>query len=110
MKYKYCPSCKKAYIKSRLEKDQCIYCNATCETVNVRRSGLYYFGYAITVAGAISAFVPRFVEVSGTTFYYAMGVMLFIAGAVLVMMASVRMAQSAAEMAVDDNSSTSDDE
>ena len=35
MKYKYCQNCERAYIKSRLEKDNCIYCNEPCETVDV---------------------------------------------------------------------------
>ena len=76
MKYKYCPSCKKAYVKSRLEKDTCMYCNGPATTVDVKRNRLYYFGYAIMILGATSAFIPRFTEVSGPTFFFVMGIAL----------------------------------
>ena len=98
MKYKYCPTCKKAYVKSRLEKDNCIYCNEECQTVDVKRNGLYYFGYAIMILGATSAFIPRFIEVSGTTFFIVIGIALALAGAVFVMMGSVRMAKTATDL------------
>ena len=100
MKYNYCPSCKKAYVKSRLEKDYCIYCNEQCQTVDVKRNGLFYFGYAIMILGATSVFIPRFMIVSGTTFFIMMGIALALAGAAFIMMGSVRMAKTAAEMAV----------
>ena len=106
MKYQYCPSCKKAYVKSRLEKDNCIYCRERCHTVDVKRNGLYYFGYAIMILGAASALIPRFMEVSGGTFFIVMGIALAIAGAVFVMMGSTRMAKTAAEIVsakVDEN-------
>lgn len=99
MKYNYCPTCKKAYVKSRLEKDNCIYCHEKCEIVDVKRNGLYYFGYAIMILGAVSAFIPRFMEVSGTTFFIVMGIALAFTGAVFIMMGSVKMAKTAAEAA-----------
>jgi len=97
MKYKYCQSCKKAYVKSRLEKDNCIYCNLPCETVDVKRSSLYYLGYSVMVIGAVSVLIPRFTVVSGPTFFIIMGMVLAFAGAVFVMMGSVRMAKTAVE-------------
>ena len=98
MKYKYCQNCKKAYVKSRLEKDNCIYCNQPCETVDVKRNRLYYLGYIIMLFGAASVLIPRVIEVSGTTFYIVIGLVLAAAGAVLVIMGSVRMAQAASKM------------
>ena len=108
MKYNYCPSCKKAYIKSRLEKDYCIYCNEQCQTVDVKRNGLFYFGYAIMILGTTSVFIPRFMIVSETTIFIVMGIALALTGAALIMMGSVRMAKTAVEMAA--NSEESDDD
>ena len=105
MKYKYCPSCKKAYVKSRLEKDNCIYCNEECQTVDVKRNGLYYFGYGIMILGATSAFIPRFMTVTGTTAFIVMGIALVFAGAAFVMMGSVKMAKTATEMMTHEESS-----
>lgn len=99
MKYKYCQGCKKAYVRSRLEKDNCIYCNEPCETVDVKRNGLYWIGYSVMIIGAGGALYPRIVEVDGSTFYLTVGVVLAIGGAALVMMGSIRMAQAAANMA-----------
>lgn len=99
MKYKYCPSCQKAYVKSRIERDECIYCGKVCEVVDVKRNRLYYVGYGVMMAGAGSVLYPRFdPSVSGPTFYIVMGIVLAFGGAVLVMMGSVGMAKSAAEM------------
>ena len=98
MKYKYCPRCKKAYIRSRLEKDECIYCNGKCETVNVKRNGLYYLGYGIMIAGAACAFIPRVIAVSDEMPYWVLGLALAGAGAVIVMMGSMKMAQAAVDM------------
>jgi len=100
MKYKYCPRCRKAYIKSRLEGDRCIYCAAECETLDVRRNGLYYFGYALMIAGAVGVLAPRFMETSGDSFFMYSGLTLVVAGMVFVVMGSMRMAKKAAEMAL----------
>ena len=98
MKYNYCPNCKKAYVKSRLEKDRCIYCNSYCETVDVKRNNLYYFGYSLMLLGAGSALIPRFIAVSGTIFFMIMGILLVIAGTAFVMMGSLGMAKAAARI------------
>jgi len=103
VKYKYCQNCKKAYVRSRLEKDNCIYCNQPCETVDVKRNNWYYFGYAIMVIGAISALTPRIIEVSGQTFFIIIGLVLAFAGAAFVMMGSVNMANAAAELVQNKN-------
>ena len=102
MKYKYCPNCKKAYVKSRLEKEKCIYCNEECETVEVKRNGLYYIGYGIMVLGAVSAIVPRVIVVSGGNFFLITGIGLLLGGMIFVMMGSVRMAQAAVNNATGD--------
>ena len=108
MKYKYCQSCKKAYVRSRLEKDNCIYCNQTCETVDVKRNGLYYYGYAVMILGAGSVLVPRFAVVSGPDNYIVMGMVLAFVGVVFVMMGSVRMAKDAAAEAIEKMAGDSD--
>ena len=56
------------------------------------------------VAGAGSALAPRVIELSGSSFYFAMGLVLVIAGTVLVMMGSVKMAQTAAKIVLDEES------
>ncbi|MFO7618440.1 MAG: hypothetical protein R6W91_02110 [Thermoplasmata archaeon] len=99
MKYNYCPKCDKAYVKSRLEKDICIYCGSGCETVDVSRNAIYYLGYGIMLAGAACAFVPRFADVSGTTFYFTIGIALAVAGSVFVVMGNARMAEDAKQAA-----------
>ena len=100
MKYNYCPKCDKAYVKSRLEGDRCIYCSSVCETVDVRRNGLYYLGYGIMLGGAGAAVLPRFVETTGGNFFLALGVALVVAGSVFVVMGNSRMAVTAREMAL----------
>ena len=50
------------------------------------------------ILGAASAFIPRFIEVSGATFFIVMGIALALAGAVFVMMGSVKMAKTAADL------------
>ena len=105
MRYKFCPKCRKAYIKSRLEGDRCIYCNGECETLEVKRNGLYFFGYAMMVLGAISAFVPRFMEVTGDSFFVWFGIALVVAGSVFVVVASTAMAKKAVRMAIAENDS-----
>jgi hypothetical protein len=103
MKYKYCPECRKAYIKSRLEGDRCIYCSSMCETLDVRRNCLYYFGYAFMLAGAVGVLAPRFVETEADAFFIYMGLAAVVAGMVFVVMGSMRMAKKAAEMALAHN-------
>lgn len=96
MKYKYCPSCKKAYLKSRLEKDKCIYCGKECRIVDVKRTGLYYLGYAIIVLGAIVMLVLRLNEFD-TVLIWLIGILVIIIGGMTVMAASNNMAKNAAE-------------
>ncbi len=100
MKYKYCSKCRKAYIKSRLEGDRCIYCASECETLDVRRNGLYYFGYGLMIIGVAGVLIPRFAETSEDSFFMYFGLTLVIAGMVFVVMGSMRMAKKAAEMAL----------
>ncbi len=99
MRYKHCSKCRKAYIKSRMEGDRCIYCGAECSIVDVRRNGFYYFGYALMMIGAASVVVPRLTETSGDAFFVYFGLALAVAGMVFVVMGSVRMAKTAAETA-----------
>ncbi len=101
VKYKYCQSCEKAYIKSRLEKDKCIYCNQPCETVDVKRNGTYYYGYALMIFGSGSILVPKLAAVSNPDVYLVMGIVLFFVGTIYVIMGSVKMAKTAADMAAD---------
>ena len=101
MKYKYCQNCDKAYIRSRLEKDNCIYCNEPCETVNVKRNGIYYYGYSLMILGAGSVLVPRFTVVPDPTTYLVVGIVFAFVGTAFVMMGSVKMAKTAASMVAD---------
>jgi hypothetical protein len=98
VKYNYCPKCDKAYVKSRLEKDRCIYCNSPAETVDVRRNGLYYLGYGIMLGGAASAMLPRLAAVSEPNLYIILGVALVIAGTAFVLMGGARMARAAKDV------------
>ena len=99
MKYNYCPKCDRAYVKSRLEKDRCIYCGGVCETVDVKRSGLYYIGYAIALAGSICAVLPNNVAVPEPMLIMAMGVALLVVGIAIVFKGSIKMAKAAKEAA-----------
>ena len=110
VKYKYCQSCEKAYIKSRLEKDNCIYCNEPCETVDVKRNGIYYYGYALMVLGAGSVLVPRFTVVSDPTTYLVVGIVLAFVGTMFIIMGSSKMAKTAIEMAADSEELESEDD
>lgn len=101
VKYKYCPECRKAYVKSRLEGDRCIYCNADCDEIDVRRNGTYYLGYGLTVAGAACVAVPRLTETENGTALVILGLATAVVGMVLVVTASFRMAKNAAEAALD---------
>lgn len=97
MKYKYCPRCRKAYIRSYLEKENCMYCNGVCEVVDVKRNATYYFGYAMLVIGAAAVLVPRFIAVSDRAYFLYFGIALAIAGSVMVIVGSSKMAGAAAE-------------
>ena len=101
VKYNYCPQCDKAYVKSRLEKDMCIYCGSGCETVDVSRNSIYYLGYGIMLAGAACAFVPRFAETGGPTFFFVIGISLAVAGSVFVVLGNAGMAKAAREIALE---------
>ena len=96
MKYKYCPECKKAYIKSRLEKDKCIYCGKPCEVVEVKRNRQYYLGYGVILLGAAAMLVIRF-WFYNTILLWAVGIITILAGGWLVMAGSNKMARAAAE-------------
>jgi hypothetical protein len=87
-------------VKSRLEKDRCIYCGSVSETVDVKRNGLYYIGYAIMLGGAASAMLPRIIEVQGTNFYIGLGVVLLVTGIVFIMKGGAKMAEAAKDLAL----------
>lgn len=110
MKYKYCQNCDKAYIKSRLEKDNCIYCNKPCETVDVKRNGTYYYGYALMILGAGSVLVPKFTVVPDPNTYLVAGIVFAFVGTVFVMIGSVKMAKTAASMVADSGKPESEDD
>ena len=110
MKYKYCQNCERAYIKSRLEKDNCIYCNEPCETVDVKRNGIYYYGYAVMILGAASVLVPKFTAVSDPMSYLIVGIVLAFVGSVFIMMGSSKMAKTAMEIASETASMADDSE
>ncbi len=101
MKYNYCAKCDKAYIKSRLEKDICIYCGSHCETVDIKRNGMYYLGYSIMLAGAASALIPRFVAVSGPELFLSAGIGLVVGGSVVTVMANGAMTNAAKQKALE---------
>jgi hypothetical protein len=102
VRYKYCAKCNRAYIRSRLETDKCIYCGHECETIDVKRNGLYYFGYGIMILGAASAFIPRFMEVTDSSLFIYFGIALVVVGSIFVVMGSARMAKTAVDTAQKD--------
>ena len=91
-----------------MEKDNCIFCNEPCETVDVKRNGTYYYGYAVMIIGAGSVLIPRFTVVSNPSTYLVIGIVLAFVGAAFVMKGSNMMAKTAASMVL--NSEESDDE
>lgn len=97
MKYKYCPECKKAYLKSRLEKDKCIYCENACEVVEVKRNRQYYLGYGVMVLGAVIMLIMR-LQNFNTLLLWVVGIFFIILGGFLVISASNKMAKSAADI------------
>ena len=98
MKYNYCPECDKAYMKSRLEKDRCIFCGNPCKLVEVKRSGQYYWGYALMVTAAVVILMARFLFHDDIVLF-AGGILLVIWGAATVLDANSKMAKKAAEQA-----------
>jgi len=100
VRYKYCPKCKKAYVRSRLEGDACVYCGHDCETLDVKRNSLYYFGYGIMILGTASAFIPRFMTVTSSSIFIYFGIALVVVGSIFVVMGSTRMAKTAVETAL----------
>ncbi len=96
VKYKYCPECGKAYLKSRLEKDKCIYCGKPCQVVDVKRNRQYYLGYGVIVLGAVVILVIRF-WFYNMILLWTVGIITILAGGMLVMVGSNKMARKAAE-------------
>ena len=76
-----------------------MYCGGQCETVEVGRTRMYYFGYTIMLIGAASAFIPRFQAVSTPIAFIIMGLALAVVGSVAVIAASIGMAREAAKNA-----------
>jgi uncharacterized protein (DUF983 family) len=95
VKYKYCPACKKAYVKSRLEMDKCIYCGEMCEVVEVKKTPLYYVGYLVLIIGAVVIFLLRGLD---TILLWLVFAFFLILGSILVIGASNKMAKEAAAM------------
>jgi uncharacterized protein (DUF983 family) len=93
VKYKYCAECRKAYVKSRLEGDKCIYCGNVCEVVDVKKSPLYYFGYIVLVLGAVVIFLMRGLD---TILLWLIFAFFLVLGSMLVIKASSKMAKEAA--------------
>jgi hypothetical protein len=98
VKYNYCPDCEKAYLKSRLEKDRCIYCGSACNTVDVKRSRLYYFGYGLMALAAVVIIVTR-LWFDDYFILWLGGIFLIIMGGAVVLDANGKMARRAAEEA-----------
>jgi len=96
MKYKYCPDCKKAYIKSHLEKDKCIYCGKPCKVIVVKRTGQYYLGYALMLAGAVAVLLLRIENVSSYLIWSAL-ILFVVTGGIIVVIAGDNMAKNAVE-------------
>jgi hypothetical protein len=103
MKFKYCPDCQKAYVKSRLEKEKCIYCGKQCRVIKVRRTGQYYLGYALMLISAIAVLVLRIQDVNSVLIWATL-VLFVVSGGILVVVAGDKMAKSAAELVEEENS------
>ena len=97
MKYKYCPECKKAYVKSRLEREKCIFCGTACEVVDVKRNRQYYLGYAVMVLGAVVMIIMRWQDFN-TILLWTVGIFFILLGGFLVVAASNKMAKHAAQV------------
>ncbi len=108
MKYKYCSECKKAYLKSRLEKDKCIYCGNACEVVEVKRNRQYYLGYGVMVLGAVIMLILRLLNFN-TVLLWVIGIFFILLGGFLVIAASNKMAKSAAEIVKGDKTEENGD-
>jgi len=98
VKYNYCPECDKAYMKSRLEKDRCIFCGNACELVEIKRSGQYYIGYALMGLGAAVIVMAR-LWLNDDFLLWLGGILLVIMGAAVVLDANGKMSKKAAELA-----------
>ena len=96
VKYKYCIECKKTHIKSRLEKDTCIYCGKPCEVVDIKRNRQYYLGYGIVVVGAVLMIILR-LQNSDFMLLLVTGFFFILLGGITVIIASGKMAKSVAE-------------
>jgi hypothetical protein len=106
VKYKYCVACKKTHVKSRLEKDTCIYCGKPCEVVDIKRNRMYYLGYGIVVIGAILMIILR-LQNSDFMLLLVTGFVFIFLGGATVIIASGKMAESVAEKV--NNSEAKDD-
>jgi multisubunit Na+/H+ antiporter MnhG subunit len=95
MKYKYCPSCDKTYVKSRLEGDKCVHCGKVCEVRVVKKNALYYIGYAILILGAIIVFLYREFN---DALLWVIFILILVSGGTLIMVGSTKMARQATEI------------
>ena len=60
MKFSYCPSCGKAYKKTRFERDRCIGCGkAGTKVVDVKSNIFYYLTYVTFILGAAVIYFMR---------------------------------------------------
>lgn len=112
MKYKYCPECDTAYLKSRLERERCIICGKPTRVVEVKRCGRYYLGYATMVLGAAIMVITRLWFTDDLLFWIG-GIFVIIFGGAIILDANGRMAKQAArigrekELDTDNQKSTS---
>ncbi len=107
MKYKYCSSCKKTYVKSRLEGDKCVHCGEVCEVTVVKRNALYYIGYAVLVSGAMTVFLFRELD---DILLWTIFIFILVSGGTLIMAGSTKMARQVAEQARARKEEDSDDD
>jgi hypothetical protein len=85
-------------MKSRLEKDRCIFCGNLCETVDIKRSGQYYVGYALMGLGAAVIVLAR-LWLNDDFLLWLGGILMVIMGAAVVLDANSKMSKKAAELA-----------
>jgi len=100
VKYVYCDNCDKAYLKSRLEREKCIYCGKASEIVDVKRNRLYYAGYITMVLGAVLMVAIRFLFYN-IWLLWIVGLAFIISGGVLILKGNGEMAMEAKRLARD---------
>ena len=70
MKFNYCPSCGKAYKKTRFERDRCIGCGKKGTTiVSVKSNIFYYLTYVTLILGAAVIYFMREYSIRWVIFF-----------------------------------------